>query len=95
VRSAFLAKKSMTAVTSLLIAIAAVMSENQPAPEPTDQDAGAEDESLTIEEAAALLRRSTKWMYRHRDRLPFVKKIGPRSYLVSRPSLNRWLACRQ
>lgn len=52
------------------------------APEPNGAD-----ESLTIEEAAALLRRSTKWIYRHRASLPFIRQIGPRSYVCSKAAL--------
>ena len=74
---------------SVMLALAARLQQARPAPEQQPQDSG-EDESLTIEEAAALLRRSTKWIYRHRERLPFIRKIGPRSYLCSKTALLRW-----
>jgi hypothetical protein len=57
------------------------------APEP-------DDTNLSIEEAAARLRRSTKWIYRHRGHLPFIRKIGPRSYICSKNALERWLSRR-
>jgi Helix-turn-helix domain len=49
---------------------------------------------LTIDEAAARIRRSKKWLYRHRESLPFVRKLGPRSYVVSKQKLESWLAKR-
>jgi len=52
------------------------------------------DANLTIEEAAALIRRSKKWIYRHRAALPFLRKLGPRSYVCSRVGLEKWLGRR-
>jgi len=80
---------------AVLAAVAAQLAQLGQRPSGADDPAikGAEylpDESLTIEEAAACLRRSTKWIYRHRARLPFVRKIGPRSYLCSKSALLRW-----
>jgi hypothetical protein len=76
-------------LAAVLAAVASRLAESRPAPEP--QLHGAQDDSsLTIEEAAVLLRRSTKFLYRHRSRLPFIKKIGPRSYLCSKSALLRW-----
>jgi hypothetical protein len=74
---------------AVLVAVAARLAQARQMPEPAPAS-DAEDQSLTIEEAAALLRRSTKWIYRHRDRLPFIKRIAPRSYLVSKTGLLRW-----
>jgi hypothetical protein len=73
----------------IVAAAAARWAQKQPVMPPPEVKS-ADDESLTIEEAAALLRRSTKWIYRHRAHLPFVRKIGPRSYLVSKAGLLRW-----
>ena len=54
---------------------------------------GASDDTyLTIKEAARLLHLLTKWLYRHRATLPFLRKLGPRSYVCSKLELNRWLA---
>jgi hypothetical protein len=58
------------------------------------RDVDREDVNLTVEEAATLLRKSTKWLYRHRATLPFVRKLGPRSYIVSKNGLEHWLARR-
>ncbi|HWE06397.1 MAG TPA: helix-turn-helix domain-containing protein [Rhizomicrobium sp.] len=62
---------------------------------PAESAPDSEDVNLTIAEAAALLRRSGKWVYRHRTSLPFIRKIGPRSYICSKRALDRWLARRQ
>jgi predicted DNA-binding transcriptional regulator AlpA len=59
-----------------------------PQPEPAASD----DTNLTIEQAAKHICRSTKWIYRHREQLPFVRKLGPRSYIISKNALDRWLA---
>jgi hypothetical protein len=76
-------------VPAVLAAVAARLAQPRPVHEPPPEPNG-QDESLTIGEAAALLRRSTKWIYRHRARLPFISKIGPRSYLCSKSALLRW-----
>jgi predicted DNA-binding transcriptional regulator AlpA len=57
-------------------------------PTPLDEP----DTMLSTDEAAALLHRSAKWLYRHRTALPFARKLGPRSYVWSKTGLLRWLA---
>jgi hypothetical protein len=59
-----------------------------PAPEPEAD----EDKLLTTLEAAKLLRRSTKWISRHRRSLPFARKLSERSWVYSEQGLRRWLA---
>jgi hypothetical protein len=61
-----------------------------PAPEPVAQD----NETLTIAEAAACLKRGPKWIHRNRKKLPFIRQLGPRSYVASKQGLERWLARR-
>jgi hypothetical protein len=57
------------------------------------EDAGDEpDKMLTTAEAAALLRRSVKWLYRHQKDLPFARKLSERSWIYSEQGLHRWLA---
>jgi Helix-turn-helix domain len=73
----------------IVAAAAAHWAEVQPATEPPS-GGNTDDESLTIEEAAKLLRHSTKWVYRNKKRLTFIHKVGPRSYLVSKNGLLRW-----
>lgn len=41
----------------------------------TGSPAAAPEHYLTAKEAAARLRRSTKWLYTHKDHLPFAAKI--------------------
>jgi hypothetical protein len=50
---------------------------------------------LTTEEAAALLRRSPRWLYRNAKRLPFVRRLSPRSMVHSRKGIERYLASRK
>lgn len=51
----------------------------------------ADDKMLTVEEAAIRLRQSRRWLYRHASHLPFVRRLSPRSLLVSEAGLARWL----
>jgi len=55
----------------------------------------AEDELLTVEEAAMLLRRSRRWLWRHKKSLPFVRQISGKSLLCSKNDLAAWLATRR
>lgn len=80
-------------VPAILAACASRLAETgSAAPEPHASEP--DDINLSIEQAAARLHRSTKWIYRHRATLPFVRKLGPRSYICSQNALNRWLAHR-
>ena len=58
-----------------------------PEPEKNSDDNG---ETLTLKEAAAVLRKSPKWIYRHKANLNFVRKIGPRSFVCSKAALLRY-----
>jgi hypothetical protein len=60
-----------------------------PAPEAAADEP---DRMLTPREAAELLRRSTKWISRHRRSLPFGRRLGPRSWVYSELGLRKWLA---
>jgi hypothetical protein len=60
----------------------------EPAPE-------AEDQMLMVDEAAKMLRRKPQWIYRNAARLPFVKRISPKSLLCSKNGISRWLATRK
>ena len=53
------------------------------------------DEMLTPVEAAEVLRKSPRWIYRHAATLPFVKRVSARSLLCSRSGLERWLERRK
>lgn len=58
-----------------------------PAPEPEAD----EDKFLTAAEASQILRRSRKWLSRNRSRLPFARRLGPRSWVFSEAGLRKWL----
>jgi Helix-turn-helix domain len=77
-------------IPKLLIALSARLLEPEPEPEPA-----ADDKMLTTEEAAKLLRRSAKWISRHRRNLPFARKLSERSWVYSQTGLNRWLSARR
>jgi hypothetical protein len=49
------------------------------------------DEMLTVAEAAKLLRRTARWLWRHQH-LPFVRRISNRNLLISKNDLTKWLA---
>jgi hypothetical protein len=69
----------------------------QAAPVAAANGAGAahvDDELLTVRQAAGLLRREPRWIWRHK-RLPFVRQISSRSLLISRRELEKWLASRR
>jgi hypothetical protein len=72
----------------LIIALTARLLEPEPVEPPTDE----QERMLTTEEAAKLLRRSTKWISRHRRNLPFARKLSERSWVYSEQGLRRWLA---
>jgi predicted DNA-binding transcriptional regulator AlpA len=50
------------------------------------------DRLLTVQECAARLRKSTKWVYRRTKTLPFSRCLGPRSRVFSQRGLEKWLA---
>jgi len=50
-----------------------------PAALPTCDTSAAPDTMLTVAEAAKLIRRDRRWIWRHKKTLPFVKQISGRS----------------
>jgi|SRR2546423_569017 hypothetical protein len=62
-----------------------------PEPEATPET----DRMLKAEEVADQLRRSVKWVSRHRGSLPFAKKLASRSWVYSEAGLKKWLAARR
>jgi hypothetical protein len=75
-------------IPKLIIALTARLLEPEPVEPATDEP----DKMLTASEAAARLRRSTKWLSRHRKSLPFARKLSERSWIYSKQGLRRWLA---
>ncbi len=62
-------------------------------PTPTSESTtarGSDDDLLDTMQAAALLRCSPKWLYRHAQQLSAVRR--GREYLWSRRAIDRWLA---
>jgi excisionase family DNA binding protein len=57
--------------------------------------AWSEADLLTVDEAAALLRVSSRWLYRHAATLPFARKLSRKVLRFSRSGLARWLATRR
>lgn len=57
--------------------------------------AWSEDDLLTIDEAAARLRVSPRWLYRHAKNLPFSRKLSRKVLRFSRAGIARWLATRR
>lgn len=53
---------------------------------PTDED----ENWLTPDEAAPILRKKKRWIYRNKAKLPFVRRSG-RGMLCSEKGLRRWL----
>ena len=50
------------------------------------------DDLITVAEAAKILRRSPRWFWRHKRKLPFIHEISPRSLLCSKRGIANWLA---
>jgi predicted DNA-binding transcriptional regulator AlpA len=50
---------------------------------------------MTIDEAAAMLRVSRRWVYRNARRLPFARKLSPKTLRFSRVGAARWLATKR
>lgn len=73
------------------------LSTDPPASPPTDQplaDPGpavAPDRLLTVEEVAAELRVSPKWVYRASGRWPFTRKISKRVLRFDEAGFRKWL----
>ena len=54
-------------------------------------EAGEADVMLKVDEVAARLRKSKKWVYRRAKTLPFARRLGPRSWVFSQNGLDKWL----
>ncbi len=50
---------------------------------------------LSVNEAAAILNRSPRWIYRNAHRFPFVHRVSRKTLLVSWGELNDWLSARK
>lgn len=54
--------------------------------------ANEQDRMLTTAEAAEMLRKSTKWLYRHAETLQFARRLPGRGLLFSKAGIVKWLA---
>ncbi len=75
-------------VASLLAAGLGSTNGNGAIAQPVETD----DRMLTVAEAAALLRKKPRWIYRSAKRLPWVKRLSGKSLLCSEQGLRKWLA---
>jgi excisionase family DNA binding protein len=85
---------------ALVASLQAVMSPEQlPAPPApaisTPVPAWSGDDLLTVAEAAAALRVSRRWLYRHARTLPFTRKLSRKVLRFSRSGIARWLATKR
>jgi len=53
------------------------------------------DDLLTAPEAAAMLKISPRWLYRHAKTLPFARKLSKKVLRFSRAGIARWLATKR
>lgn len=87
-----------TELAALLVQCAAAMSAigaailGQPEPEPLNEDTKDTDNGLlTVDETAAMLHKTRRWVYRNAERLGFARRLGYRSLLCSRRGIERVL----
>ena len=59
-----------------------------------DEKSQPTDRLLKPAEAAALLKVTTRWLYRHHRSLPFTRKLSRRLLRFDEAGLHRWLAHR-
>jgi Helix-turn-helix domain len=63
----------------------------QPKPDPGRTAPGTDDRWLTPEEAAELLRRDRRWIYRQARRWTFAKRPTRKTLLISERGLLNWM----
>jgi hypothetical protein len=85
-----LATIGITAASALLLREAEFARDDGPG----GTEAKTDDEQsdwITVEEAAKVLHRSRRWIFRNCGRRPFVRKITRKNWLISRSELIRWI----
>ncbi len=83
---------SLEAGWGLALTVLAALATAPPAPNGRPPEAPAEDRLLTPEEAAAALRVTPRWLYRHAQRLPFTRRLSRKALRFSEAGLRRWRA---
>ena len=63
--------------------------------EPSTAPTQVPDRLLGTSAAAELLSVKPRWLYRRADRLPFTRRLGPRTLRFSEVGLLRWLETRR
>ena len=53
------------------------------------------DPLLTVNEAATLMGVTSRWIYRHADRLPFVRRLSRKELRIDQNGMRRWLATKK
>ena len=83
----------------LMVNLQAVVGEERPVtPAPAHAalaSTWSEGDLLVVGEAAAMLRVSPRWLYRHAKTLPFARKLSPKVLRFSRVGIVRWLATKR
>jgi len=59
------------------------------------QNGHQEDKLLDAAETCKVLSSSVDWLYRHANRLPFTRKLGPRMLRFSEQGIQKYLATRK
>jgi hypothetical protein len=81
---------ALAGLAALQVQLAARLMTAPPALAPEPATARDDDELLDTRQAAAVLKCSAKFLYRHAQQLSAVRR--GREYLWSRRAINRWLA---
>jgi hypothetical protein len=92
-----LAHAPPAALTSLLVACAATearIAVRLASVEPPAPPSAAPEAFISVKAAAARLGVAPKWLYRRKNKLPFLREIVPETWRVSVPALERWMAAR-
>ncbi len=83
----------LTLLAGLRAAVGSTMPSSSSTPPPAGPAAAwSEDDLLTVNEAAVLLRLSPRWFYRHAKTLPFARKLSRKVLRFSRAGIAGWLA---
>ena len=59
------------------------------------QNQSVEDRLLDVNEASKILSVSPDWLYRHRGKLPFTHRLGPKMLRFSYQGIQKYLASRK
>jgi hypothetical protein len=57
--------------------------------------APADDDWISADEAAAIIKHRRRWIYDNKDKLPFVSKVSHKVLLCSKAGILKWLQARK